>query len=240
VLRDASGNFSAGTITATLSGAATSATFLNSSHYINRTGSSGNLNTDFQNTPAGTTRIQGDDAGGTNGAGGSWWVYQNMRHSNATNFWGTQVAWGWEDNANRLRTRNVGAGSYGSWIEYLNTAGHTFSGSLTMSGNITAYSDERLKKDWAPVADSFVEKLAAIKSGTYSRTDSGDRQAGVSAQDWQTLLPEVVKQDAEGYLSIAYGNAALVSAVELAKRVVEQEERIKKLEALIEKLLAGA
>ena len=107
-------------------------------------------------------------------------------------------------------------------------------------GNVTAYSDERLKKDWAPVAEDFVERLAKVKHGTYTRTDSEERQAGVSAQDWQKLLAETVLTSADGYLSVAYGNAALVSAVELAKRVVEQEERIKKLEALIEKLLAGA
>jgi hypothetical protein len=238
---DTAGNFTArGTIAGTNITSAGAVTSLNASHFISRTGSSGNLNTDFQNTPAGTTRIQGDDAGGTNGAGGSWWFYQNMRHSNVTNFWGTQVAWGWEDNANRLRTRNVGAGTYGAWIEYLNTAGHTFSGNLTMSGNITAYSDIRLKKDWATLSTDFVERLSKIKNGTYTRIDSEDRQAGVSAQDWQKLLPETVMTDADGMLSLAYGNAALVSAVELAKRIVEQEERIKKLEALIGKLLAGA
>ncbi len=126
VLRDASGNFSAGTITAALSGnattatSATSSTFLNSSNYIQRTGSSANLNTDFQNTPAGSTRIQGDDSSLTNSPGGTWWFYQNMRHSNASNFWGTQVAWGWEDNANRLRTRNVTSGTFGSWVNYWN------------------------------------------------------------------------------------------------------------------------
>ena len=99
---------------------ATSATFLNSSNYIQRTGSSSNLNTDFQNTPAGSTRIQGDDANLTNSPGGTWWFYQNMRHSNGSNFWGTQVAWGWEDNANRLRTRNVTANTFGGWVNYWN------------------------------------------------------------------------------------------------------------------------
>ncbi len=99
---------------------ATSATFLNSSNYIQRTGSSGNLNTDFQNTPAGSTRIQGDDANLTNSPGGTWWFYQNMRHSNGSSFWGTQVAWGWEDNANRLRTRNVQNNSFGGWVSYWN------------------------------------------------------------------------------------------------------------------------
>jgi hypothetical protein len=43
-----------------------------------------------------------------------------MRHSNGSNFWGTQVAWGWEDNANRLATRNVTSGTFGSWVYYWN------------------------------------------------------------------------------------------------------------------------
>jgi hypothetical protein len=230
-----------GTVAGTNITAAGSVTSLNSSNFISRTGSSGNLDTDFQNTPAGTTRIQGDDAGGANGAGATWWFYQNMRHSNGSNFWGTQVAWGWEDNANRLRTRNVSANSFGGWVEYLNTAGHTFSGNLTMSGIITANSDERLKTDWALLPTDFVERLAQVKSGTYTRIDSNERQAGSSAQDWQPLLPEVVLTgtDDDKTLSLAYGNAALVSAVELAKRVVDQEARIAKLEALVAQLTKG-
>ena len=101
---------------------ATSATSLNSSNFISQTGSSGNFNTDFTNTPAGTFRYNGDSAGATNNPGGSWWLVQNMRHTNASNFWGTQVAWGWEDNANRLATRNVSGGGYGAWVYYLNSS----------------------------------------------------------------------------------------------------------------------
>jgi hypothetical protein len=259
IVTNGSDNFyrkaSIGHLTASLSGTASinitgsagsapanggTATALSSSNFINQTGSTGSWNADFQNTPAGTARYGGDvGANGTNGPGGSWWMQQNFRHTNSGNFWGTQVAWGWEDNANRLRTRNVSGGGYGGWIEYLNTAGHTFSGNLTMSGNVTAFSDERLKKDWAALPADFVERLAQVKSGSYTRTDSGDRQAGSSAQDWRNLLPEVVREDADGFLSIAYGNAALVSAVELAKRVVDQDARIAKLEALVAQLTKG-
>jgi len=84
----------------------------------------------------------------------------------------------------------------------------------------------------------FVERLAQVKSGTYTRIDSNERQAGSSAQDWQKLLPEVVQTSSDGdrTLALAYGNAALVSTVELAKRVVDQEARIAKLEALVEQL----
>jgi hypothetical protein len=71
-----------------------------------------------------------------------------------------------------------------------------------------------------------------MKSGTYTRIDTGERQAGSSAQDWQALLPEAVMvgADKDQTLSLAYGNAALVSAIELAKRVIHLEARLKELE----------
>jgi hypothetical protein len=98
-------------------------------------GSSGNLNTDFNNTPANTFRYQGDQASLTNSPGNTWWFYQNMRHSNASNYWGTQVAWGWEDNANKLATRNITGGSFGSWVYYLNSANYnSYAPTLTGTG----------------------------------------------------------------------------------------------------------
>jgi hypothetical protein len=102
-------------------------------------------------------------------------------------------------------------------------------GNFTASGNVTAYSDERLKKDWVGVDSDFVERLAQVKSGTYTRIDSGERQAGASAQDMQKLLPETVIGD--DTLSLAYGNAALVAAIELAKQVVELKKEIELLKA---------
>lgn len=92
------------------------------------------------------------------------------------------------------------------------------SGNLVATGNVTAYSDERLKKDWKGVEPDFIEKLSGIKSGTFTRTDNGERQAGVSAQDLQQVLPEAVAGAA--ILSVAYGQAALVACVELAKEVM--------------------
>jgi hypothetical protein len=97
-------------------------------------------------------------------------------------------------------------------------------------GNVTAYSDERLKKDWEDLAPNFVALLARIKSGTYTRIDSGERQVGVGAQSLQTILKEAVSEK-EQYLGVNYGNAAMVSAVELAKYVTALEQRIQQLEA---------
>ena len=123
---------------------ATSATYLNSGNYIQQTGSQGSWNADFQNTPAGTAKYGGDvGANATNNPGGSWWIQQNFRHTNASNYWGTQVAWGWEDNKDKLATRNVIGGSYGAWVYYLNSSnynsyalpltGGTLSGTLTFA-----------------------------------------------------------------------------------------------------------
>jgi hypothetical protein len=105
------------------------------------------------------------------------------------------------------------------------------SGNLTMAGNVTAFSDERLKKDWAELSDDFVERLARIKSGTYTRIDSGERQMGVSAQDFRDFGPEAVSEDASGTLSLAYGNAALAACVELAKSVVALRAELNALRA---------
>jgi hypothetical protein len=131
----------------------------------------------------------------------------------------------------------VGGWSASTWRWYVNLNG----GDMVAAGNVTAYSDERLKKDWTPISGGFVEELAKVKSGTYTRIDTDERQAGSSAQDWQKLLPEVVVAGADDdkTLTLAYGNAALVSAVELAKRVVEQDAKIARLEKLVAKLIEG-
>ena len=127
----------------------------------------------------------------------------------------------------------------GGWSAAANLMQIDMSGNLTMAANVTAYSDETLKKDWAPVQEGYVAKLAKLKSGTYTRIDSEERQAGVGAQSLQPLLPEVVLTGNDGILSVAYGNAAMVSAVELAKDNVELRARIEKLEALVAKSIEG-
>jgi len=104
---------------------------------------------------------------------------------------------------------------------------------ILYASQLQATSDERVKTNWRGVCDDYVLKLSQVKSGVYDRTDIELTQAGSSAQDWQKLLPEVVSENENGTLSLAYANAALVSAVELAKKVVSLEERLAKLEKLL-------
>jgi hypothetical protein len=115
-------------------------------------------------------------------------------------------------------------GGFGSCMSY----------SIRASGNVTAYSDERLKTNWRPMPESFVERLAAVKVGIYDRTD-GERmtQVGVSAQSLQKLLPEAITKagDEMGTLSVSYGNAAMASAVELAKEIVKLRMELDELKS---------
>lgn len=99
------------------------------------------------------------------------------------------------------------------------------------STTVAGSSDARLKKNWRELAPDFLEQLAKVKAGVYDRTDLELTQVGVPAQDLQPVLPNAVLEDAEGMLSVAYGNAALVAAIKLAERVVELERRLAALES---------
>jgi hypothetical protein len=114
------------------------------------------------------------------------------------------------------------------------SANLTFNGTnLTCGGTVTANSDESLKTNWRGYSDDFVEQLAKIKHGTYDRLDVELTQDGVSAQSLQTLLPHSVLVGENGILSVAYGNAALVSVIKLAERLLAAESRIEQLEQLL-------
>ena len=110
------------------------------STYLSPKDNNTNWNTAFQNTPAMSKAYHADISSG--GPAGSWWFYESMRHSNASNYWGTQIAWGWEDNANRMFQRNVTNGTFGSWYEYLNTSDRTYNGNLYMTGSIRSTSSD--------------------------------------------------------------------------------------------------
>lgn len=108
--------------------------------------------------------------------------------------------------------------------------------SLTVTGNVqgatvTSTSDERLKYGWKKNSKSMLEDLANVKSGTFKRRGMKDKFIGVSAQSLQEVMPEAVIEGNDGYLSVAYGNAALVAAIELAKEVKQLKQEIAELKA---------
>ena len=121
-------------------------------------------------------------------------------------------------------------GGFGSCMSY----------SIKASGNVTAYSDERLKMNWKNLPENFVELLSKVKSGSYDRIDGEQlRQVGASAQSLRPILPEAVIEADDEFktLSISYGNAALVSAIELAKEVVTLKEQLNSQNTIIQSLI---
>lgn len=112
------------------------------------------------------------------------------------------------------------------------------SGDIYATGAITALSDAR-KKDITGEAVVSVEQIAHAPAVQFLWKDKERRkdgqQVGTLAQYWQTVLPEVV-MDKGGELSMQYGVAALVSAITIAKKVVNHEQRITELEKENEEL----
>ena len=118
------------------------------------------------------------------------------------------------------------------------SANLTFNGtSLTCGGNVTALSDETLKTGWKDLPPDYIYKLSKLLSGEFTRTDTGEIQVGVGAQSLERILKYAVQRNENGILSVAYGNAAMVSSVELAKKVVELEDKVTRLEKLLAQII---
>lgn len=77
--------------------------------------------------------------------------------------------------------------------------------SIFASGDIASFSDARKKTNLA-VIENALDKIDAITGYTYDPIEGGARSAGVLAQEVMQVLPEVVKQDEDGYYNVSYGN----------------------------------
>ncbi len=107
----------------------------------------------------------------------------------------------------------------------------TFSGNVSVGnlysvGDVVAQSDLRLKTD-LQVIDRAAERVQQLRGYTF--TKDGRRGTGVVAQEVQRVLPEAVHEDADGTLSVAYGNMAglLIEALrDLTARVERLEGEI--------------
>jgi hypothetical protein len=132
--------------------------------YYGKTNTSSDWNSAFTTTPVNCYQFHGDISSG--GPTGTWWFYESMRHSNSGNYWGTQIAWGWEDNANQLYQRNVTGNSWSGWVKYWNS-GNDGSGSGldadTLDGvDSSGFARARTRSNWndSTVINNVVGQLA--------------------------------------------------------------------------------
>lgn len=138
-------------------------------------------------------------------------------------------AWGWPMYWNVSNSCMAFGGSSTSFGYVVQANGSLYAtGAILSGGNVTAYSDERLKTNWRDLPQDFIAQLAKVKVGVYDRTDETLTQVGVSAQSLQAVMPEAVTTGPDDILSVSYGNAALAAAVKLAERVMVLEEKLAK------------
>ena len=127
------------------------------------------------------------------------------------------------DGSHMYMDLNTGIGNF--YIRDGSTTKFTFNdnGAFTATGDITAFSDARLK-DNVQTIDGALDKVAAMRGVTYHK--DGKQGTGVIAQEMQEVMPEVVMQNDE-YLSVAYGNLVGV-LIEAVKELRAEVEELKK------------
>jgi hypothetical protein len=121
----------------------------------------------------------------------------------------------------------------GGWSAAANRWQLDMSGNMTVAGDVTAYSDARVKTNVNTI-ENALEKTLALRGVTYNRTDSEDvrTKVGVIAQEIIEVLPEVVNQDNDGMYNVSYGNITAL----LIEAIKEQQSQIEVLKAEIEEL----
>ena len=105
------------------------------------------------------------------------------------------------------------------------------SGDMYAAGDITAYSDARVKTNIITI-ENPLKKTLALRGVTYNRTDSDDKKTkmGVIAQEVLDVIPEVVNQDNDGVYSVAYGNMVGL----LIEAIKEQQQQIEELKSKLD------
>lgn len=124
---------------------------------------------------------------------------------------------------------NMGLGTdnvfrIGGWSASSNCFQMDSGGNLTMLGNVTAYSDARIKKDVETISGAL-DLVSAMRGVRYTRIDNDKRGVGVIAQEVLEVVPEVVQQGVgdDDTLSVAYGNlvGVLIEAIKELKSEVD-------------------
>lgn len=102
-------------------------------------------------------------------------------------------------------------------------------GNFIATGDVTAFSDERLKKNVKTI-ENALDKVNQLRGVEFERVDIDKKQIGVIAQEVEKIMPEVVSQG-QDYKSVSYGNLVglLIEAVkDLTKEVETLKAQINK------------
>ena len=114
----------------------------------------------------------------------------------------------------------------------------TSTGTFQTENAWTTSSDIRLKNVLDDTISIETDKISEMPVFTYTRKNIENSQTmiGSSAQYWQGVLPEAVKEDENGYLSLDYNGVLLTCVKSLSKTVEHYKTEIEALKSEIEKL----
>lgn len=102
------------------------------------------------------------------------------------------------------------------------------SGNILATGDITAFSDRRFKKDLQPITDAL-QKVQSLTGYTYKKVGLEDineerTYAGLVAQEVEEVLPEVVHTHSDGVKSLSYGNMAGLFVEAIKDMTIDMQE----------------
>jgi len=197
VARDGSGNFSAGTVTAALTGNASTAATLQTARTIGGVSFNGSANINLPGVnSAGNQNTTGNAATAT--------TLQTARTINGVSFNGSAniTITAAATNVNtRLASLGVGTAASGT------------AGEIRATNTVTAYySDDRLKTKLGDI-DNALDKIDTLAGFYYEANQTAQdlgyaviREVGVSAQSVQAIMPEVVAPAPidDRYLTVRY------------------------------------
>ena len=107
----------------------------------------------------------------------------------------------------------------------------TVSNDLTVIGDVVISSDARLKSNIVSLG-STLPKLLQIDGKSYEM--KGQQKIGVLAQEIQEVFPELVSEDDNEMLAVNYQGLVPI----LINALKEQDEKINRLEKLVEKMVS--
>tara|TARA_B100000579_G_scaffold29773_1_gene20855 strand:- start:2853 stop:7121 length:4269 start_codon:yes stop_codon:yes gene_type:complete len=126
---------------------------------------------------------------------------------------------------NNQISNGAGYSTYSS-NQATNTSSSVTFASVTSSGNVTAYSDARLKTDIHTI-DNALGIVGKLRGVNYKWLNNGQSDVGVIAQEVEAVVPEVVKETDDGVKTVDYGRLVCV----LIESVKELTAKVKELEA---------
>ena len=230
-----------GTITAALSGNASSATKLQTARTLwgqsfNGTGNvAGNMTGVGSLTMSGTLTLQGTENNDiTNVKNGNGAITVNRPNGNAAIRNALVFKWyGTNWQIGNVRGSSSGTDGFGFTLGSNKLVFRITESTAYMYGklqctSLTQTSDLRLKAVKGDVG-LLLDQVASAPSVRFSWKDGGGRGVGSTAQYWKGVLPEAVSGDG-GTLSMDYGVVALLSAITAARSLKGLERRVADLE----------